>query len=100
VEFVKKQASPVYTEELQSLKQEEAKEEEGQDEVYEQAKELVISSGQASASLIQRRLSVGYPRAARMIEQMEQEGIIGAPGRNGRREVLARKGPAGGDDEG
>ncbi len=98
VEFVKKQASPVYTEELQSLKQEEAKEEEGQDEVYEQAKELVISSGQASASLIQRRLSVGYPRAARMIEQMEQEGIIGAPGRNGRREVLIRKGPVGEDE--
>jgi S-DNA-T family DNA segregation ATPase FtsK/SpoIIIE len=98
VEFVKKQASPVYTEELQSLKQEEGKDEEGQDDVYEQAKELVITSGQASASLIQRRLSVGYPRAARMIEQMEQEGIIGAPGRNGRREVLVRKGPVGGDE--
>jgi S-DNA-T family DNA segregation ATPase FtsK/SpoIIIE len=98
VEFVKKQASPVYTEELKSLKQEEAKEEEGQDEVYEQAKELVMSSGQASASLIQRRLRVGYPRAARMIEQMEQDGIVGAPGRDGRREVLARTGPVGGDD--
>ncbi|HYM37922.1 MAG TPA: DNA translocase FtsK, partial [Nitrospiraceae bacterium] len=98
VEFVKKQASPVYTEELQSLKQEDAREEEGQDEVYEQAKDLVMSSGQASASLIQRRLRVGYPRAARMIEQMEQEGIVGAPGRDGRREVLARKGPVGGDD--
>jgi len=98
VEFVKKQASPVYSEELQSLKQEEAREEEGQDEVYEQAKDLVMSSGQASASLIQRRLRVGYPRAARMIEQMEQEGIVGAPGRDGRREVLARKGPVGGDE--
>jgi len=97
VEFVKKQASPVYSEELQSLKQEEAREEEGQDEVYEQAKDLVMSSGQASASLIQRRLRVGYPRAARMIEQMEQDGIVGAPGRDGRREVLARKGPVGGD---
>ncbi len=98
VEFVKKQASPVYSEELQSLKQEEAREEERQDEVYEQAKDLVMSSGQASASLIQRRLRVGYPRAARMIEQMEQDGIVGAPGRDGRREVLARKGPIGGDD--
>jgi DNA segregation ATPase FtsK/SpoIIIE, S-DNA-T family len=95
VEFVKKQASPVYTEELQSLKQEDAREEEGQDEVYEQARELVMSTGQASASLIQRRLRVGYPRAARMIEQMEQEGIVGAPGRDGRREVLARRGPIG-----
>lgn len=98
VEFVKKQASPVYTEELKSLKQEDTREEEERDEVYEQAKDLVMSSGQASASLIQRRLRVGYPRAARMIEQMEQDGIVGAPGRDGRREVLARKGPVGGDD--
>jgi len=95
VEFVKKQASPVYAEELQSLKQEEEKEEHEQDEVYERAKELVMSSGQASASLIQRRLRVGYPRAARMIEKMEQEGIVGAPGRDGRREVLVRQEPAG-----
>ena len=95
VEFVKKQASPVYTEELKSLKQEDAREEEERDEVYEQAKDLVMSSGQASASLIQRRLRVGYPRAARMIEQMEQDGIVGAPGRDGRREVLVRKGPVG-----
>ncbi|MFM8550888.1 MAG: DNA translocase FtsK [Nitrospiraceae bacterium] len=95
VEFIKKQAVPAYSEELQSLKQEEAKEDEAKDEVYEQAKEVVISSGQASASLIQRRLRVGYPRAARMIEQMQEEGIVGAAGRDGRREVLVRKGAVG-----
>ena len=95
VEFVKGQAMPTYNQELQTLKQEEAKEEEAQDEVYEQAKDLVLSTGQASASLIQRRLRVGYPRAARMIEQMETEGIVGAAGRDGRREVLARRGPVG-----
>ena len=95
VEFVKGQAMPSYNQELQTLKQEEAKEEEAQDEVYEQAKDLVLSTGQASASLIQRRLRVGYPRAARMIEQMETEGIVGAAGRDGRREVLARRGPVG-----
>ncbi|MBI4401255.1 MAG: DNA translocase FtsK 4TM domain-containing protein [Nitrospirae bacterium] len=95
VEFVKKQATPVYSEELQSLKQDEAAEEQERDEVYEQAKDLVISSSQASASLIQRRLRVGYPRAARMIERMEQEGIVGAAGRDGRREVLVRRGPVG-----
>ncbi|MFO0776834.1 MAG: DNA translocase FtsK 4TM domain-containing protein [Nitrospira sp.] len=95
VEFVKKQALPVYNPELQSLKLDEAAEEESKDEVYEQAKELVLSSGQASASLIQRRLRVGYPRAARMIEQMEAEGIVGAAGRDGRREVLGRRGPVG-----
>lgn len=95
VEFVKEQALPIYNQELQSLKLEEAEEEEAKDEVYEQAKELVLSTGQASASLIQRRLRVGYPRAARMIEQMESEGIVGAAGRDGRREVLGRRGPVG-----
>ena len=95
VEFVKKQALPIYNQELQSLKLEAAEEEEAKDEVYEQAKELVLSTGQASASLIQRRLRVGYPRAARMIEQMESEGIVGAAGRDGRREVLGRRGPVG-----
>ncbi len=95
VEFVKNQASPIYNQELQSLKLEEAAEEEAKDEVYEQAKDLVLSTGQASASLIQRRLRVGYPRAARMIEQMESEGIVGAAGRDGRREVLGRRGPVG-----
>jgi len=95
VEFVKEQATPSYNQELQSLKQEEVKEEEAQDEVYEQAKELVLSTGQASASLIQRRLRVGYPRAARMIEQMEADGLVGAAGRDGRREVIGRRGPVG-----
>jgi DNA segregation ATPase FtsK/SpoIIIE, S-DNA-T family len=95
VEYVKAQATPTYNQELQSLKQEEVKEEEAQDEVYEQAKELVLSTGQASASLIQRRLRVGYPRAARMIEQMEADGLVGAAGRDGRREVIGRRGPVG-----
>jgi len=95
VEFVKKQAAPAYSEELQSLQQEEVAEEQEKDEVYEQAKDLVLSSGQASASLIQRRLRVGYPRAARMIERMQEEGIVSAPARDGRREVIGRKGPVG-----
>jgi S-DNA-T family DNA segregation ATPase FtsK/SpoIIIE len=96
VEFVKDQAKPTYNQELQiALKQEVAKEEDGLGEVYEQAKELVLSTGSASASLIQRRLRVGYPRAARMIEQMEADGIVGAAGRDGRREVVGRRGPVG-----
>ncbi len=100
VEFVKDQARPAYNQELQiALKQEEAKEEEALDEVYEQAKELVLTTGQASASLIQRRLRVGYPRAARMIEQMEADGVVGAAGRDGRREVVGRRGPVGAGEE-
>jgi DNA segregation ATPase FtsK/SpoIIIE, S-DNA-T family len=95
VDFVKKQAMPTYNQELQALKQEEAADDEAKDDVYEQAKELVLTAGQASASLIQRRLRVGYPRAARMIEQMEADGIVSAAGRDGRREVLGRRGPVG-----
>lgn len=99
VEFVKNQAQPSYNQELQNLRQqEEAKEEEAKDEVYEQAKDLVLSTGQASASLIQRRLRVGYPRAARMIEQMEADGLVGAAGRDGRREVVGRRGPVGAEE--
>ncbi|MEK7279142.1 MAG: DNA translocase FtsK [Nitrospirota bacterium] len=49
----------------------------GRDQLYRKAVDLVLSSGQASASLIQRRLRVGYPRAARMIEMMEEDGIVG-----------------------
>ena len=78
---------------------EETTEEQAKDEVYEQAKDLVLTGGQASASLIQRRLRVGYPRAARMIERMEEEGLVSAPARDGRREVIGRKGPVGEGEE-
>lgn len=61
----------------------------GRDELYDKAVDLVVTSGAASASLIQRRLRVGYPRAARMIEIMEEDGIVG-PATGGKpRQVLA-----------
>jgi S-DNA-T family DNA segregation ATPase FtsK/SpoIIIE len=47
------------------------------DEKYEQAVEFVVSTGQASISMLQRKLRVGYNRAARMIEAMEKQGIVG-----------------------
>ena len=89
VEWVKQQAGPAYSDDDFLSGQDVALEESERDDTYERARELVIESGQASASLIQRRLRVGYPRAARMIEQMEQEGLVSAPGRDGRREVLS-----------
>ena len=49
----------------------------GDDDMYRDAVRVVIDSGKASASLLQRRLRVGYARAARLIEQMEEQGIIG-----------------------
>ena len=91
VEYVKAQAGPDFCHEPVFQEQVIVEEEQECDDVYEQAREVVLTSGQASASLIQRRLRLGYPRAARMIEQMEEEGLVSAPGRDGRREVLGRR---------
>ena len=91
VEYVKAQAGPDFCNEPAFQEQVIVEENQEHDEIYEQAREVVLTSGQASASLIQRRLRLGYPRAARMIEQMEEEGLVSAPGRDGRREVLGRR---------
>jgi len=50
-----------------------------EDELYMQAKETVVMAGKASASLLQRRLRVGYARAARLLDMLEQEGVVGPP---------------------
>jgi S-DNA-T family DNA segregation ATPase FtsK/SpoIIIE len=59
------------------------------DALYDQAVRIVTESGRASASGIQRRLKIGYNRAARLIESMEMAGIVSPQGSNGMREVLA-----------
>ena len=58
--------------------------------MYEQAKEFVIRDNKASTSYVQRRLKIGYNRAARLIEKMEAEGIVGPANHVGKREVLVR----------
>lgn len=60
------------------------------DEMYDAAVQVVTESGRASVSFVQRRLQVGYNRAARMVERMEREGIVSAPDHRGAREVLLR----------
>jgi DNA segregation ATPase FtsK/SpoIIIE, S-DNA-T family len=90
VDWVKSQASPVYDPIALEAVQEPPAADQERDETYERARELVMTTGQASASFIQRRLRVGYPRAARMIEQMEEEGLVSVAGRDGKREVLVR----------
>jgi S-DNA-T family DNA segregation ATPase FtsK/SpoIIIE len=59
------------------------------DELYDQAVRIVTESRRASISGVQRRLKIGYNRAARIIELMEQQGIVSAPQHNGNREVIA-----------
>lgn len=61
------------------------------DALYDQAVQICIQDGKASTSHIQRRLSIGYNRAARIVDQMEEDGIVSAPDRVGRRKILAGK---------
>ena len=80
VDFIKKQAKPHYQEDIfQSVVQEESKREEEEefDEKYDEALAIVAKDRQASISYIQRRLRIGYNRAARIIETMEREGVVG-----------------------
>jgi S-DNA-T family DNA segregation ATPase FtsK/SpoIIIE len=58
------------------------------DEVYDQAVQIVLQDRRATTSYLQRRLGIGYNRAASLIERMEADGIISAPNRTGKREIL------------
>jgi S-DNA-T family DNA segregation ATPase FtsK/SpoIIIE len=91
VEFIKDQSSPAYAEEPVAYGLEGSAEDADRDDIYEKAKDVVMTTGQASASFLQRRLRIGYPRAARLVEMMEQEGIVSPPSRDGRREVLIKR---------
>ncbi|MFA6423113.1 MAG: DNA translocase FtsK 4TM domain-containing protein [Patescibacteria group bacterium] len=64
----------------------------GDDDLYDEAKTLVIQSGKASASLLQRRLRVGYARAARLLDLLEQNNVIGPPDGAKPRDVLVDMG--------
>jgi len=59
------------------------------DVLYDEAVQIVTESGKASISYVQRRLKIGYNRAARMVEEMEATGVVSAMQSNGQREVLA-----------
>ena len=60
----------------------------GKDELYEQAVQISIEQGSASASMLQRRLRVGYNRAANLIESMERNGVVGPQQGSKPRKVL------------
>ena len=61
---------------------------EGDDPLYQQALDIVIQAGKASASYIQRRLKIGYNRAARLVEEMEERGIVGPANGSKPREII------------
>lgn len=60
----------------------------GQDELFEEAKRVILEDGKTSISYVQRRLKIGYNRAANIIEQLSQMGILSEPDSKGQREIL------------
>ena len=59
-----------------------------EDELFNQALEIIKAEGKASTSFLQRKLQIGYNRAARIMETMEKEGIVGKANHVGKREIL------------
>jgi DNA segregation ATPase FtsK/SpoIIIE, S-DNA-T family len=90
--FLKKQARPVYDETITA----EAKGPEAvafeKDDLYDEAARLVVDSGQASISYLQRRLRIGFSRAARLVDMMEADGLVSAAAGSKPRDVLVDKG--------
>jgi S-DNA-T family DNA segregation ATPase FtsK/SpoIIIE len=94
VDFIRAQAGPDYTlfENISQESHEVLKPGDDQDELYLQARDIVLSTGQASISYIQRRMKIGYNRAARIMEMLEEEGVVGPPGEAGKpREILWKR---------
>ncbi|MGK7870649.1 DNA translocase FtsK 4TM domain-containing protein [Falsiroseomonas sp. E2-1-a20] len=98
VAFLREQGEPAYVEEVTEV-DEEAEEggalgmlggnTDGEASLYDQAVDLVTRERKASTSFVQRHLNIGYNRAAKLIEQMEKNGVVGAANHVGKREVLA-----------
>ena len=93
VHFIKKQETPEYVE---SLTKEESEinsgiqQNDASDELFNQAVEVIMKDKRVSTSYIQRKLQIGYNRAARIIEEMEDQGIISEPNNQGKREILGK----------
>jgi len=100
VAFLREQGEPSYVEDVTELQEDEGGAAlpgigggggDGEKGLYEQAVSVVAREGKASTSFIQRHLNIGYNRAAKLIEQMEKEGVVGPANHVGKREVLVRR---------
>jgi S-DNA-T family DNA segregation ATPase FtsK/SpoIIIE len=91
VRFVKQQARPVYNMDIVRNRDDEGEDDEGgdrpRDPLYDKAVQIVAEAQKVSTSMLQRRLNVGYNRAAKIVEAMEQEGVIGPQRGTAPREV-------------
>ena len=104
VEFLREQGEPAYLEEVTEPADDDGAAMlpglgaagDGEKGLYDQAVAVVAREGKASTSFIQRHLNIGYNRAAKLIEQMEKEGVVGPANHVGKREVLVPAGDGGG----
>ena len=89
--FLRLQGTPTYIEEVTKIEEQENDEvvlnADGKDELYSKAVEIIKTEGKASTSFLQRKLGIGYNRAARIIDQMEEEKIISPANHVGKREI-------------
>jgi len=91
--FLRSQAEPDYVDEILNFADEkeigENPNNQGdKDELYQQAVDIIKSEGKASTSFLQRKLQIGYNRAARIIDMMEAEGLVSKANHVGKRDVL------------
>lgn len=93
-EFIKAQREPFYIDELTKTETKSKHTKFAKDEVYEKAVQVVLQTKQASVSMLQRRLGVGYTRAARLVDMMEDEGVVGPYQGSKPREILIDNLPA------
>lgn len=99
VRHLKSQGVPQY---LEEVTRDDSEDEDGavfdatgmgaEKDLYQQAVDIVLRDRKASTSYIQRRLQIGYNRAATLMERMEQEGVVGQPNHAGKREILIEEG--------
>ena len=94
--FLRKQGQPQYLDEVTAMPEGDDGDMDGgfggeggeSNDLYDRAVAVVTRDGKASTSYIQRRLQIGYNRAASLMERMEQEGVVGAANHAGKREIL------------
>jgi S-DNA-T family DNA segregation ATPase FtsK/SpoIIIE len=91
--YLRNQAEPNYVDEILNFADEKENQSinqnvEGKDDLYDTALEIVKTEGKASTSFLQRKLQIGYNRAARIIDMMEENGEVSKANHVGKREVL------------
>ena len=94
MESLKSQGEPSYIETItqedddQAVMDSSASQDNGKNDLYRRAVDLILREQKVSTSFVQRHLEIGYNRAAKIVEQMEKEGLISAANHSGKRTIL------------